>query len=91
MAQSYFCQNVHGVHGILDDFGGQFYIFLGSQIGHQIIKLEDKADIIPAVIGPLMGVELSDVDSINDDLTLIVGVHTAQDVEQGGFSRTRRT
>ena len=90
MAQSHFCQNVHRVHGILDDFGSQLHIFLGGQVGHQIVKLKDKADIISAVIGPLMGVELGDIHSINEDLPLIIGIHTTQDIEQGGFSRPRR-
>jgi len=45
------------IQGIFTDLAGQFHIFKGGQVGHEVVKLEDKSHIGAAVVRQLTPVE----------------------------------
>ena len=79
-----------GREGIAADLGSQFHIFQGSEVLDQVIELEYKADVMPAVFGELPGGILTDLPSIHPDLAAVTGIHAAQDIEDGGFAGAGR-
>ena len=42
-------QNTLRVQVVFTDFNGDLHVFKGCQIGHQVIELEHKAHIVPAI------------------------------------------
>ena len=87
LPQSHGAQHLGGIHGILADLGGQLHVLQGRQVGHQVVKLKDKANIVAAVGGQTLGVIGGDLLHAQKDPALGEGVHAAQDIEKGGLSR----
>ena len=56
VAESHMPEHFISGEGIAADLGSQFHIFQGSEVLNQVIELEYKADVMPAVFGELPGV-----------------------------------
>lgn len=85
-AKSHIDQRLHWIGHVLDEFGGEFHVLLGGEVGHQIVELKHESDVVAPVIGQLLRVEVRDVDAVDDDLAFGIRVHTAQDVEHRRFA-----
>ena len=85
-AKSHIDQRLHWIGRVLDEFGGEFHVLLGGEVGHQIVELEYESDVVAPVIGQLLRVEIRDVDAVDDDLAFGIRVHAAQDVEHRRFA-----
>ena len=64
------------------------HILAGGQIGHQMITLEDKADMPPAKLRQAIAVGLPNSHPVDVHIALRRLVQTADDVHQRRFSRT---
>ena len=89
-AKSHIDQRLHWIGRVLDEFGGEFHVLLGGEVGHQIVELKHESDVVAPVIGQLLRVEVRDVDAVDDDLAFGIRVHAAQDVEQRGLAGAGR-
>ena len=87
VAQTHVPEHLLRVQGIGADLVGQLHILQSGQVAHQIVKLEHKAHILPAVLGELPLVQGGDLPSVQPDGSGGQGVHAAQDVQQGGLAR----
>ena len=76
--------------GVAADLRGKLDIFQRGQVLHQVIKLKDKADVVPAVLGELALVVGGNFLAVQPDRALAERIHPAQDVEDGGFARAGR-
>ena len=85
LPQPHGAQHLGGVHGILADLGGQLHVLQGRQVGHQVVKLKNKANIVAAVGGQTLGVIGGDLLHAQKDPALGEGVHAAENVEKGGL------
>lgn len=85
-AKSHIDQRLHWIGRVLDEFGGEFHVLLGGEVGHQIVELKHESDVVAPVIGQLFRVEVRDVDAVDDDLAFGIRVHAAQDVEHRRFA-----
>lgn len=85
-AKSHIDQRLHWIGRVLDEFGGEFHVLLGGEVGHQIVELKHESDVVAPVIGQLLRVEVRDVDAVDDDLAFGIRVHAAQDVEHRRFA-----
>ena len=72
---------------MLADLSGQLHVFQSGKIGHQIIELEHKADIVAAVGGELPGGVGGNLLIPQEHPPLGQSIHAAQDVQQSGFPR----
>src|SRR4030042_3991343 len=61
-------------------------VLFEAQDREEIEKLEDDANPIPAEKGQPLIVHLGDVFSINEDLSLVRGIQSSDDVDEGRFS-----
>ena len=86
LCQTHLRENLSRVQMILADLHRQLHILQSRQVGNQVIELENKADVIPAVGGELLFVIAGDVLPIQPHVALAHGIHAAQDVEDGGFA-----
>lgn len=89
-AKSHIDQRLHWIGRVLDEFGGEFHVLLGGEVGHQIVELEYESDVVAPVIGQLLRVEVRDVDAVDDDLAFGIRVHAAQNVEYRRLACARR-
>ena len=91
LLQAHLLQNVSAAaQRVTADLRGKLDIFQRGQVLHQIIKLEDKADVVPAVLGELALVVGGNFLAVQPDQALAERIHPAQDVEDGGFARAGR-
>ena len=44
-AKSHIDQRLHWIGRVLDEFGGEFHVLLGGEVGHQIVELEYESDV----------------------------------------------
>lgn len=72
------------------DLAGELHVFQRRQVLHQIVELEYKAHVVPAVFGELSLIVGAHLLAVQPDMSFVAGVHTAQHVQHGGFSRARR-
>ena len=63
-------------------------VFPDAQHRHQVVVLEDKADLLAAEDGGLLAGKVCKLGAAHLDAALGGGVQPAQHVEQGGFART---
>ena len=64
-AKSHIDQRLHWIGRVLDEFGGEFHVLLGGEVGHQIVELEYESEVVAPVIGQLLRVEVRDVDAVS--------------------------
>ena len=89
LPQAHVPQDLLGGEGILADLGGQLHILQGGQVLHQIVELEHKPDVVPAVKGELLLVVAVDALPVHQNGALVAGVHAPQNVEYRGLSCAR--
>ena len=82
-------QHVRRVQGIPADLGRQLHVLQSGQVLHQVVELEDKADVVPAVGGQLLLAVIGHLLSVHQDGALVALVHAAQNVEHRGLARAR--
>jgi hypothetical protein len=58
--------------------------------GHEVVELEHKADVVAAVARQAPFVQRGQLHILEPDLTRTCRVESADDIEKGGFPRTRR-
>ena len=87
VAQTHRVEHICGIQRIAADLGGQLHIFQRRQIGHQIVELEHKADVMAAVRGELLLGKGGNVFPLQQDLAVGERVHTTQNVQQRGLAR----
>ena len=76
---------------IFDLVGGKLHILLGGEVLNKIVELENEAYIVPAVGYKLLVVIFRHIVSVNDYVPLGDGVHSAEHIQNGGFSRAGGT
>ena len=54
---------------------------------HQVVKLEDEADVVPPVGGELAGAVIAHPRAVHRDDAAGAGVHAAQHIQHGGLAR----
>ena len=74
------------VERIFADLTRQLYVFKRGQVGHQVIKLKDEADVRPAVIRQLRAAQTGDLFAPDGDGAAGRLIHAAQEVEQRGLA-----
>ena len=89
--QSQYLQQFLHIQRILRQILADLDIFLHRQIRHQIIKLENKTQLLPTVIGKCFTVKPRHLLSIHYDGTGIHGIQSSDAVEQRGFAGTTGT
>ena len=77
-----------GVQRVAADLAGKLHVFQRGQVLHQVVELEHKAHVIPAVGGQLPGGKAAHVAAVQPDVALVAVVHAAQNIQQGGLART---
>ena len=87
VAKSHTDQRLHWIGRVLDEFGGEFHVLLGGEVGHQIVELEYKANIIPSVRGKLLLGIGRNILSVHQDLSFRRRVHPPQNVKDRGLAR----
>ena len=87
LAQPHAAQGLGGVQRVAADLAGKFHVFQCGQVLHQVVELEHKAHIVPAVGGQLPGGKAAHVAAVQPDVALVAVVHAAQNVQQGGLAR----
>ncbi len=65
-------------------------IFLGRELGEQLVKLEDEAEVAVAEVGEGLLAKGGCVDAIDTYSTLVRAVEGADDLQQGGLSGAGR-
>ena len=75
MLQAHRAQDLGRVQGIFADLRGQLHILQGGQIRHQVVKLEDKTDVVTAVCSQLTGVVGGDFLAAQKDFPFRQRVH----------------
>ena len=88
LAQPHAAQGLGGVQRVAADLTGKLHVFQRGQVLHQVVELEHKAHIIPAVGGQLPGGKAAHVAAVQPDVALVAAVHAAQNVQQCGLART---
>ena len=81
-------QGLGGVQRVAADLAGKLHVFQRGQVLHQVVELEHKAHVIPAVGGQLPGGKAAHVAAVQPDVALVAVVHAAQNIQQGGLART---
>ena len=76
--------------GLRAEVFAQLDVLPHRQIGHQVVKLENKAQIRPAVFGQGAAVQRGDFPAFHGDAPAIRPVQTADAVQQSGFSAAGR-
>ena len=61
-------------------------VLLHGQVRHEIVELEDEAQLLPAVIRELLCVQAHDLLAVHHDGAAVHRVQPADAVEQGGFA-----
>ena len=77
LAQPHAAQGLGGVQRVAADLAGQLHIFQRRQVLHQVVELEHKAHIVPAVSGQLPLGKVAHVLPVQPDMALVAGVHAA--------------
>ena len=77
--------------GVFDVHESQLHVLEDGEALNDVVLLENKGYVLLAVLLPILLEEMGCGLTFNVQLTLLVGVHTADDVEQGGFTRPRLT
>ena len=65
-------------------------VFKRREVGHQVVKLEDEADVRAPVIRQLRAAQAGDLLAADDDGAAGGLIHAAQQVQNGGFACTGR-
>ena len=78
------------VDRVFAELGGDFDVFERREIRDQVVELEDKPDVMPAVVDQPAVIERRDFRTIHKDTSRRDGVHPAKQVEQGCFPGTGR-
>ena len=68
---------------------GQGHIFSRRQTGDEVKKLEDEAYFMPPYISLLLICQIRGIDFFETIDALVRPVQQSQDIEHGGFARTR--
>ena len=76
------------VDRVFAELGGDFDVFERREIRDQVVELEDKPDVMPAVVDQPAVIERRDFRTIHKDTSRRDGVHPAKQVEQGCFPGT---
>ena len=71
------------------DEGGQRHILHGRKLGQQVVKLEDETDVLVAVLCQLLVRQRIEVGIVDQHGAFGGLVEGADNMEQGGFPRTR--
>ena len=61
-------------------------VFECSELGKELVELEDKAEVLIAETGNVFIFETCDVDAIDGDGTTVGCVEGAHDLQKGGLS-----
>jgi len=83
-------QRIVGCHRVARYLGHQLHVLPCRQAGHEIVELEDKADVIAAVARQAPLVQRGQLHIPEPDLTRACRIESTDDVQKGGFPRTRR-
>ena len=93
--QTHTAQELHSpiptLTGIFDVHKGQLHVLEDGEALNDVVLLEDEGYVLLAVLLPVLLEEVGRGLALNAELALLVGVHAADDVEQGGFTRPRFT
>ena len=76
-------------HATVD--GRHFCVFNGTQIGHQVVALEDKTEGIASQCGQCVTIETGHFDTADGVAAARRLIETADDVHESGLARPRRT
>ena len=90
LGQADLAQHGRGVERVLADLQRQFDILQRRQVLHEVIKLEHKSDVLPAVLRQLARGELRHIPAVHPNVSAAGAVHAAEDVEHRGLSRAAR-
>ena len=88
--QTHVAQHFFRVQRLFANLICQLHVFQCRQITDQIIKLEHKAHIVTAIFRQLFFVQAGNFTAIQQDLAGAEGIHTAQNIQQCGFTGTGR-
>ena len=78
-----------GVIGCREISVTSLHVFARREAGHQIVELEDEADVIAAIAGKPRLVEAGEFVILEPGLAGTGAVQPPDDVEEGRLSRTR--
>ena len=70
---------------------GELHVLEDRQMRNQVVALKDKPDTVIAVAVPIPVLKIFRGDAVHDEIAVIVAVESADDVEEGRFSRTGRS
>ena len=90
LAQADLVQHGVGVQRVAADFRCQLHVFARGQVLHQVIKLEHKADVVPAVGRQPFLVKAADALAVQQNGAGVAGIHAAQHVEHRRLAGARR-
>ena len=82
VGQPHRCQHLIGIQRIAADLARQLHVLAGRQILHQVVELEDEADVVAAVLGELLAVERAHTRAIQHDGARGGRVHAAEHVQK---------
>ncbi len=77
------------VEGVFANFYGELDVFKCREVGHEVIELEDEADVVAAVLGETLPVEGGYVAAVEKYLAGGGAIHAAEEIEEGGLARAR--
>ena len=72
------------------DESGNHDVFEGREFGQQLMELEHETDVAVAEVAELLARERCHVGSIDSEATAVGSVECADDLQQRGFSGSRR-
>ena len=64
-------------------------VFLDGEIGHQVVELEDKAQLAAAILAQVGGLEHREVAAVHHDGAAVGILQAADQVEKGRLARAR--
>jgi hypothetical protein len=76
------------VDRVFAELGSDFDVFKRREIRDQVVELEDKPDVMPAVVDQPAVTERRDLGTVHKDTAGRDGVHPAKQVEQRRLSGT---
>ena len=76
--------------GVFRYLDGEVDILVGGEIGHEVVELKDKAHIISAIKGQLVGIRTVQRDILVVQFAAGCFIHAPDDIQQRTFSRPAR-
>ena len=83
-------QQVVNVERVFGQVRRDLDVFLDGEIGHQVVELEDKAQLAAAILAQVAGVERGEVAAVHQNRAGVSILQAADQVKKGRLARTRR-